>query len=399
MGAPAPESEIATPWTLPTDVLIVARSDLPTLVRSAATCKDLRRDIVSLPFICRVAKQVAPSILDYCTYDERPLTLVHPITPTIMSFCHYYLSPYMSRRNAGLLYWYYPVTSHSGLVVLRLLLHIDMPSKSECSSKLWVYDPITHHHTFLSKPCTRPHTPDNWQYVLLTAADGIICSFMLLFFDRRPSKARFWLGYTVLNVITSSSRAWGSVTSPPSNLDFPLWYINKCSAPVVLHGGIIHWLMNYVNQILTYDVRTGASGRVNLPPNNRKGRQLHLVTSPDAPILKLLSIKGFKISVWLQLPTVQPGGCWLLENVIDIENKLRSMCPDIPHGHGNAAVYFTGSGKRSGDVVLLEVCHSVSCQMFVVLDLDTNEMRAQKKGSSLLEIDLSCYLETMKVFY
>ncbi|XBI42554.1 hypothetical protein VPH35_126874 [Triticum aestivum] len=358
MGAPALE----TPWTLPTDVLleIVARSDLPTLVRCAATCKDLRRDIVSPPFIRRVAKQVAPSILVYCTYDKRPLTLVNPITPTIMSFCHYYLSPYMSSRNADLLYWYYPVTSRSGLVVLRHLLHINMPSKSECSSELCVYDPITDHHTFLSKPCMRPHTPNNWRYVLLTVADGISCSFMLLFFDLNEPSIK-------VHVITSSSRAWGTITSHPSNLDFPLWYINKCSAPAVLHGGIIHWLLNYGNQILTYDVRTGASGWVNLPPTNRKG--------------------------------IQPVGCWLLENVIDIENKLRSMCSDIPHGHGNAAVHFTGSGKRSGDVVLLEVCHSVSCQMFVVLDLDANEMRAQKKGSSLLEIDLSCYLETMKVFY
>uniref|UniRef100_M8C819 DUF7595 domain-containing protein n=1 Tax=Aegilops tauschii TaxID=37682 RepID=M8C819_AEGTA len=319
-------------------------------------------------------------------------TLVNPITPTIMSFCHYYLSPHMSRRNADLLYWYYPVTSRSGLVVLRHLLHIDMPSKSECSSELCVYDPITDHHTFLSKPCMRPHTPNNWLYVLLTAADGISCSFMLLFFDLNEPSIK-------VHVITSSSRAWGTVTSHPSNLDFPLWYINKCSAPAVLHGGIIHWLLNYSNQILTYDVRTGASGWVNLPPTNRKGSQLHLATSPDATLLKLLSIEGFKISLWLDLPTVQPGGCWLLENVIDIENKLRSMCPGIPYGHGNAALHFTGSGKRSGNVVLLEVCHSVSCQMFVVLDLDTNEMRAQKKGSSLLEIDLSCYLETMKVFY
>ncbi|KAF7112019.1 hypothetical protein CFC21_111959 [Triticum aestivum] len=387
----APESDIATPWTLPTDLLleIVARSDLPTLIRSAAVSKHLRRDILSPPFIHRVANQVAPSILAYCTTnDEEPLTLVHPVTSAISSFCHDYLLPYMSRRATKLFNWYFPVTSRGGLVVLCHILHTDMRSESEFSSDLCVYDPMTNHHTFLSKP-PMWSTRNNWQHMLLTAADGISCSFMLLFFvDLKGWKIK-------VHAITSSSGAWEPVSSHMSDLDISWMSINKCSAPAVLHGGIIHWLVNNGDQIITYDVGTGASGWVNLPPTNHKGSHLHLATSPDGNLLKLLCIDGYKISVWLQLPKVPSGGGWLPENVIDIEDILRPMCLDTPRNGGNVVVQFQGFGKRSGDVVLLKVPKNVSC---VVLDLETKEMHIQKRGSSLLEIDLSYHLKTLKAF-
>lgn len=82
--------------------------------------------------------------------------------------------------------------------------------------------------------------------------------------------------------------------------------------------------------------------------------------------------------MWVKLPTVPTGGGgggWSLENVIDIEMNLRSVCPGMPiHVDPNVVVEFKGSGKRSGDVVLLQV-HSRDC---VVLDLKTKEIHKKK---------------------
>ncbi|XBI05337.1 hypothetical protein VPH35_133511 [Triticum aestivum] len=216
---------------------------------------------------------------------------------------------------------------------------------------------------------------------------------MLLFFD---VDLKEWS--TKVHAVTSSSSTWGHVTSHASDLEFQWIYVSLYGAPAILYGGIINWPAYHGDHIITYNVGTGASGRPKLPPTNCKGNQLHLATSQDGKLLKLLTIERFKISVWLQLPTVPANGGWSLENVIDIEDKLRSVCRDIPHGSGTAVVNFKGSGKRSGDVVLLEVRNNVHRSVAVLLDLETNEMHTQKEGSLLLEIDLPYRLQTMKLF-
>lgn len=90
---------------------------------------------------------------------------------------------------------------------------------------------------------------------------------------------------------------------------------------------------------------------------DHKANKLYLAMSPDRNLLKLLAIERFMISVWLQLPIVPVGGGgggWSVENMTNIEENLRSVCPDIPHGGGtDVVVDFEGSGKRSGDVMLL----------------------------------------------
>ena len=107
--------------TLLTDVLleIVARTDFFTLVGCAAVSKHLRRNILSPSYIHRISQQVAPCIITaLCTYNKIPLTLVHPPTPAVASFCYDCLSPFMSRSSADILREYDPVTSRRGLVVL-----------------------------------------------------------------------------------------------------------------------------------------------------------------------------------------------------------------------------------------------------------------------------------------
>ncbi|KAK1626796.1 hypothetical protein QYE76_001111 [Lolium multiflorum] len=78
-----------TPWKLPMDLLleIVARSNYRTLIRCAATCRLLRRGILSPPLDRRVA-QAAPCILAYlCDDAKKPLVLIHPSTGPMLSFC------------------------------------------------------------------------------------------------------------------------------------------------------------------------------------------------------------------------------------------------------------------------------------------------------------------------
>ncbi|KAE8814271.1 hypothetical protein D1007_08332 [Hordeum vulgare] len=284
-------------------------------------------------------------MLAHWPYDmQRLVNPVHPFTSAAEHFCHGYLSPCMSNHAANFFGRCYPVTSRRGLLVLGFYKKYE----SERSFGLCVYDPMTGHQTFLSRPTGDNMTRDNRQaYVLLTAADGIDCAFKLLFISVCTS------GINV-QAVTSSSGTWGPITAHVNHPDFPWMHTIGYNTPAILRNGIIHWLVYYRDQILTYDVGTGAQGRVKLPAAIHNARKLHLATSPDGDQLKLLSIEGFRISVWLQLPAVTASCGWSLENVIDIDHKLRLVCPHIPHRSGDVVIDFEGSGKRSGDVLLLQ---------------------------------------------
>ncbi|KAM0923034.1 hypothetical protein ACQ4PT_005802 [Festuca glaucescens] len=124
----------ADEWTLPADLLleIVARS---TLVRSAAACKLLRRDILDPSFIRRVTQHggaVPPCVLAYLHNHNRSIrgrshnrslepliSLVHPASRAASSFTDGDLAPYVSRHGFDILRRYEPLTSRGGLVVLR----------------------------------------------------------------------------------------------------------------------------------------------------------------------------------------------------------------------------------------------------------------------------------------
>ncbi|OEL23058.1 hypothetical protein BAE44_0015923 [Dichanthelium oligosanthes] len=173
MSTCPPEPPAPSPVTalvLPADVLleIVARSDARTLVRCAALCKPLRRDILSPAFLRRVTSQensaeriVPPRLLGYLhTYakeEEVPAALfsvVHPdpaTVPCARYFSDEHLAPFISRSATNLLGRYEPIKSRGGLVVLRRR-NINLRKRTERRSDMCVYNPITGERTYFSDP-------------------------------------------------------------------------------------------------------------------------------------------------------------------------------------------------------------------------------------------------------
>ncbi|CAM0878646.1 unnamed protein product [Alopecurus aequalis] len=400
---------LAVELSLPLKLLleIIARSDAHTLFRAAAACKLLRRDILSPPFIRRVTQPggiVPPSILTYLnTHDDQadpppPLSLVHPATPVAMSFLDDHLNPYMSRFLDDLVSEHCPVSSRGGLVLLRRR-HF-----SGTLSNLCVYDPITGHRTFLSYPLgiNSKNTGCFDGCLLLTAADGIDCSF-LLFFIRRvilPNKSN---ARTVkVHIATSRRGTWAraSMSDSISYLLLQRWFALHKDV-VVLHGGVIHWLVRHYGMIVTYNVCTMEGGTINLPGHAINFKEkLHLGSYDGRQLLCVLGAKGFSISVWHQLPSRD----WPPEAMtIDTEEKLQSLYPDISlDGPFLTVLQCADKGISTVFLRIYRYGLRTSCRVLLFnVELETLEVLVQQNSthySILLEVDLPSRLRTMKIF-
>jgi hypothetical protein len=166
--------------------------------------------------------------------------------------------------------------------------------------------------------------------------------------------------------------------------------------PVILHGGIIHWLLitdDGGDQALTYDIRTERLGTVKLPPTECRGSQRLLGKSPDGRLM-FLAAKRFVVSVW-----VRHSDGWVKEATIDVEQQLRSLNPGT--SPARMRINFERSRERSS-AVLLRVYRERKRRRqspLIVLDLETKEMLVQKSCPSLLfEVDLLQRLQAMKIF-
>ncbi|XBH66192.1 hypothetical protein VPH35_119643 [Triticum aestivum] len=360
-------------WTLPADLLleITARSDIRTLIRCAALCKLLRRDILDPSFIRRVTQHgiVPPCILAYLQMPALFLSLVHPTMPSAVLFSDHHLLPSMRRDTSDIVGDCYPVTD------------------------LCVYDPITGHRTFLSKPPGIPYNSVSFhKCVLLMAADGIDCSLLIFVGSLNTSFPRA----VIVQIFTSLTNTWGPILT---HGDFAILWLEVGFDAVVLHGGVIHWLTHDGGKILTYDVCIAMPGILELPvfdpaTTNFKGGQLHLgsYSSPDGHmLLRLLVVVGSTMSVWHHLPC----GGWVLETMTDMEDKLRLLDPSAPPEQP-LEIWFMLSGERS-NVILL---HMRTSSMTILLDLETEEMHVTRSAPSatLLEIDMPSWLRAMTIF-
>jgi hypothetical protein len=188
--------------------------------------------------------------------------------------------------------------------------------------------------------------------------------------------------------------SWAPATSAAYHGD-PSWLLQDEHEPVILHGGIIHWLLitDDGGQALTYDIRTERLDTVKLPPTTCRGSQRLLGKSPDGRLM-FLAAKRFVVSVW-----VRHSDGWVKEATIDVEQQLRSLNPGT--SPARMRINFERSRERSG-AVLLRVYRERKRRRqspLIVLDLETKEMRVQKPCPSLLfEVDLLQRLQAMKIF-
>jgi hypothetical protein len=103
--------------------------------------------------------------------------------------------------------------------------------------------------------------------------------------------------------------------------------------------------------------------------------------------------------VWLHLPISPASGSnWSLTSVFDMQEKLRSLYPDMPTNSQRVLIMFQEFSNRTGDVVFLWMLEHGYYDTITVFDLETKDMHTQRSGHSLLEIDLPSYLQNMKIF-
>ncbi|KAF8757435.1 hypothetical protein HU200_010955 [Digitaria exilis] len=255
--AAAPSKPDASPPVpeLPGNILaeIAARSgDAATIFRCAATCKLLRREILSPDFIRRVTAggpdAAVPSrflgVID--GEASSSFSVVHPMTEAAETLATRHMAPFLSRSGAaGLVEEYAPLSSRGGLVVLRRRV-----------------------------------------------------------INRRRSDMSLDMSVRI-RVQTLSSDAggkWGPLTSAELG-QCPWWCStswDRCIDAGIVVGSVVHWLLHagasialdVGEYILTYDVGAGTAGSVDIPehrrvPNLRSYSQLG--SSPDGKLSLLVA--------------------------------------------------------------------------------------------------------------
>lgn len=282
----------------------------------------------------------------------------------------------MLRRAIDIRGSYDPMTSRGGLVVLCRQHDIGVggTERRRYCYDLCVCNPMTGDRTYLS--CMSRLSPT--RFVLLTAADGTgSSSFRLL--ATNVDRCTDTGGFRITVQATAGTGGWGPVTQDVLHGGLILFrHLNHQREPVVLHGGVVHWLLLDGDHVLTYDVRTEKLGTVKLPPTGSydagcRSRQL-LGMSPDGRRLRLLGRERFMVSMWVHS---SDDGCWVKEAVIDVEQKLQSVLLRPENvSLGLVSMEFECCAERSGAVVL-QVYHRSNRRLLhlILLDLETKEMR------------------------
>ncbi|CAN6344863.1 unnamed protein product [Urochloa humidicola] len=417
-------ADAAPAGALPVDLLlqIAARSDVAAVVRCAATCKLLRREILSPAFIQSICQRAPPSpdsvvpprLVGFLG-DHRAFFVAHPRTPAAKSFARTHLAPFVRRSAGDLLKQYKVVTARGGLAVLERR-EINLRRRSERRSDLCVYNPMTGERAFF------PFPPDIhrhgkirdsiYTYVVVTAEDGIDRPFTLLAAGV-TSPLYFRPTVSVQQTVSPSSDAasgggggqWG-----------PLEYVkhrgsgmclaDTFNSAVVLRG-VVHWLMSCPNDdVFSYDVVTGETGTVGLPgglqrPAGRRALEAKLGATPDGRLTVVVA-NELTVSVWVQRTAGSrwPWPDWEQHAKIDTEATIRSVL-----GHGieiRGGIELMNFGdQRSGAVFFrigVENGRPGGCEI-LVLDVETREIRrVRESGDLLYEVDLASRLSAMKIF-
>ncbi|TVU32300.1 hypothetical protein EJB05_24025, partial [Eragrostis curvula] len=344
-------------WRVPSDILleIAAQTDTATLIRCAAACKTLRREIIQPDFIRRVCNErdgiVPPTLTLGFLAPESTFHLLHPATPATVSLAADHLAPFLTRTAAGLLEQYRPLTSCRGGLVLLERRCVNMRRWSERRSDMCVYDPMTNSRAFFPFPSEvrsgryehRGHVDHLIKYVLLTAADdGVGCSFFLVAVDIMScSNERVPLRVQTLS--SADGGEWG----PVANGAFPCSTYDNAAIVV---DGVIHWLLVLTNHILTYNISTATAGLVRLPVDTNYCVSEYCLGSSTDGKLCLFTMDGFKLFIWLL--SQSPAGGWRRRAVVDMKVTLRSLMIRKEYWDDHAIELESCGDQRSGVVLL-----------------------------------------------
>ncbi|KAK3140282.1 hypothetical protein QOZ80_5AG0398640 [Eleusine coracana subsp. coracana] len=361
--SPPPEAMLGCP--LPSDLLldIIARTDLLTLIRCAASCKPLRREILGRAFIRRVSHQ----------HGSSPDAIV----PRVLGFLNL-------NHKSDTLPW--PPPSFSSLLAAA---SVDQVAPPLITPRL-----ITAGTDEDLAGTTRAATPTRcYKHVLLTSADDVLTGggrFVVVTFDF-VELVKGLRSITVRTLSSSSSSSssseeegsttwtWSTTTvathpSRPSRFPHQMPTGNA----VTTGGGVVHWLLRQVYDddccIFTYNVVTHApDGWIEVPLECRASSQLHLASSPPSTtnVDDDDGMSSRTLSLIMEAADHRSISVWVL---------LQSSVVSAP---------------RSGTVMLMPdsgyLHHWQSDQgSVVVLDLDTMEMRTVNKDKQafLYEVDL-----------
>ncbi|TVU34558.1 hypothetical protein EJB05_16394, partial [Eragrostis curvula] len=397
--------------TLPGDLVleIAAWADAATLVRFAASCKPLRRDILNPDFVRRFRVTPTACLLGFLhAYDHMVLairpsalfSLIQPTTPAAASLSGTRIVPRLSRGALDdFLGRYVPLSSRHGLLVLRRR-HI----KRRGSRDICVFDPFTGDRSFFSPPDIKRDF--SYTYTLLTAADGVGSSFLLVAADFMNLGRSCSIKIQTVSS-ANSDREWGPVAVSNHPLQ-KMSYLSPWGGVVVL-GSLIHWLMYATDKgslILTYNVGTTTAGSIELPADVLPEGQIllnhHLTSSSDGRLI-LLAADGYTVSIWHLLST---GDGWEQQASIDISPLVPDLTQRWQELHRRIK-FVGGTGGRSGAVLLRPSTIDYRLlngeNRIFLLDMETKEMRRISNqdytGSSFpYEVDLASRLSVMKIF-
>jgi hypothetical protein len=333
---------------------IVARTDVKTVVRTAATCRLFRRAILEPASRSRLALQLAaddgtgfdPALLlgiSYLEYDDGKITtyrIVHTPAPDQLR----------ARLDAGSLRESFrPVASRDRLLLLRRYRfstespHID----------LRVCDVLTGHVTDLPPVSL----PDAYHYVFLRVGDGDAgASFDLLVMDHIRRYQTF----------SAEEGRWGPVrqASLPSHSHHPNPAVNQlCTSRPAVIGRTVYWTCctnAYWDRILALDVDAAKTTLMKLP----RGCFCGVIPRESEKCLLLASVRGrlsllfsdlHGITMWTLTPASAATATWsrrLVIGVLEIKRQVEDfVCTrllnleEFAERSGTVILHLGGSGE------------------------------------------------------
>ncbi|KAE8796783.1 hypothetical protein D1007_28078 [Hordeum vulgare] len=359
---------------LPMDLLleISARSDLVTIVRCAAACKVLRRQIGDPAFHPRLCNQFMPMLLRGFFRQKRPgmddvepPRFVVPTRPTEPS-----PEPFRSflSVNDSLFDFYRPELAAScGLVALRSWSDFEGRSGSGAC----VFNPITGY-----LKCIGPPAINAQSFVLLTGEGDADCHYRLVAAELASGRLRTQ-DFSPPVDYNSDWQAVAETAVASSPRDAALLH-----PPVVLEGGDAHWLcrsteyhfiLRFAREQLQASV-TKIDGNCGEQLLGRRPGEFLLVSDGQGRQPQLLVAVGLQISLWTLSDSGDGNRSWAMQVMVEPESIHQG---DV----WSERLELRWFGEKSGYVfVRMAGAEESSLSWYFMLELAARRVRGVCKG-------------------